>query len=146
MYVVKHNCATWGVFNDYIMDSYMFRPVLAIFQVNVTLLVSLSYLLQLNVLSIDSMLKVIIYSHKKPQNHVLLQPSGSWDSSVSIVIRLQAGHPSNRCLVPGRSNRFLFPRVQTRSSPHTAYCSMGTRNNFLGSKTTIPWRLTLIPL
>ena len=27
-YVVKHNCVTWGVFNDYIMNNYMFRPVL----------------------------------------------------------------------------------------------------------------------
>jgi len=32
-YAVKHNCVTWGVFNDYIMDNYMFRPVLAILQV-----------------------------------------------------------------------------------------------------------------
>jgi len=31
-YVVKHNCVTWGVFNDYIMNNYMFRPVLAIFR------------------------------------------------------------------------------------------------------------------
>jgi len=30
LYVVKHNCVTWGVFNDYMMDNYMFRPVLAI--------------------------------------------------------------------------------------------------------------------
>jgi len=32
LYVVKHNCVTWGVFNDYIMDNYMFRPVLVIFR------------------------------------------------------------------------------------------------------------------
>jgi len=31
MYVVKHNCVTLGVCNDYIMDNYMFRPILAIF-------------------------------------------------------------------------------------------------------------------
>ena len=31
-YVVKHNCVIWGVFNDYIMKNYMFRPVLAIFR------------------------------------------------------------------------------------------------------------------
>jgi len=34
MYVVKHNCVTWGVFNDYIMDNYMFRPVLVIFRLS----------------------------------------------------------------------------------------------------------------
>ena len=34
LYVVKHNCVTWGVFNDYIMDNYMFRPVLAIFRLS----------------------------------------------------------------------------------------------------------------
>ena len=34
LYVVKHNCGTWGVFNDYIMDNYMFRPVLAIFRLS----------------------------------------------------------------------------------------------------------------
>jgi len=28
-YAVKHNCVTWGVFNDYTMNNYMFRPVLA---------------------------------------------------------------------------------------------------------------------
>jgi len=32
--VVKHNCVAWGVFNDYIMDNYMFRPVLAIFRLS----------------------------------------------------------------------------------------------------------------
>ena len=31
-YVVKHNCVICGVVNDYIMDNYMFRPVLAIFR------------------------------------------------------------------------------------------------------------------
>jgi len=34
LYVVKHNCVTRGVFNDYIMDNYMFRPVLAIFRLS----------------------------------------------------------------------------------------------------------------
>jgi len=34
LYAVKHNCVTCGVFNDYIMDNYMFRPVLAIFRVS----------------------------------------------------------------------------------------------------------------
>ena len=34
MYVVKHNCITWGVFNDYIMGNYMFRPVLATFRLS----------------------------------------------------------------------------------------------------------------
>jgi len=34
LYVVKHNCVIWGVFNDYIMDNYMFRPVLAIFRLS----------------------------------------------------------------------------------------------------------------
>jgi len=33
-YVVKHTCVTWGVFNDYIMANYMFRPVLAIFRLS----------------------------------------------------------------------------------------------------------------
>jgi len=28
------HCVTWGVFNDYIMDNYMFRPVLAIFRLS----------------------------------------------------------------------------------------------------------------
>ena len=30
-YVVKHNCVTRGVFNDYILNNYIFRPVLPIF-------------------------------------------------------------------------------------------------------------------
>ena len=34
LYVVKHNYITWGVFNDYIMDNYMFRPVLTIFRLS----------------------------------------------------------------------------------------------------------------
>jgi len=34
LYVVKHNCVTWGVFNDYILDNYMFRPVVAIFRLS----------------------------------------------------------------------------------------------------------------
>jgi len=34
LYVVKHSCVTWGVFNDYIMDNYMFRHVLAIFRLS----------------------------------------------------------------------------------------------------------------
>jgi len=34
LYVVKHSCVTWGVFNDYIMDNYMFRSVLAIFRLS----------------------------------------------------------------------------------------------------------------
>jgi len=34
LYVVKHNSVTWGVFNDYIMDNYMFWPVLAIFRLS----------------------------------------------------------------------------------------------------------------
>ena len=34
LYVVKHNCVTWGEFNDYIMDNYTFRPVLAIFMLS----------------------------------------------------------------------------------------------------------------
>jgi len=33
-YVVKHRCVTWGVFNGYIMNSYMFRPVLAVFRLS----------------------------------------------------------------------------------------------------------------
>jgi len=33
-YVVKHNCVICGVVNDYIMDNYMFRPVLAIFRLS----------------------------------------------------------------------------------------------------------------
>ena len=34
LYVAIHNCVTWGVFNDYIMNNYMFRPVLAIFRLS----------------------------------------------------------------------------------------------------------------
>jgi len=34
LYVVKHNCVTWGLFNNNIMDNYMFRPVLAIFRLS----------------------------------------------------------------------------------------------------------------
>ena len=34
LYVVKHNRVTWGVFSDYIIDNYMFRPVLAIFRLS----------------------------------------------------------------------------------------------------------------
>jgi len=34
LYVVKHNCVTRGVFNEYIIDNYMFRPVLAIFRLS----------------------------------------------------------------------------------------------------------------
>jgi len=33
-YVVKHSCVTWGVFNDYIMNNYMFRPVLIILRLS----------------------------------------------------------------------------------------------------------------
>jgi len=33
-YVVRHNCVILGVFNDYIMNNYMFRPVLAIFRLS----------------------------------------------------------------------------------------------------------------
>ena len=33
-YVVKHNCVIWGVFNDHIMNNYMFRHVLAIFRLS----------------------------------------------------------------------------------------------------------------
>jgi len=32
LYVVEHNCVTWGVFNDYMMNNYLFRHVLAIFR------------------------------------------------------------------------------------------------------------------
>jgi len=34
LYVVKHNRVTWGVFNDYMMNNYMFRPVLVIFRLS----------------------------------------------------------------------------------------------------------------
>ena len=34
LYVVQHNCVTWVVFNDYMMNSYIFRPVLAIFRLS----------------------------------------------------------------------------------------------------------------
>jgi hypothetical protein len=44
------------------------------------------------------------------------------------MTRLRVGHPRNMRLVPGGSNRFLFPRFQTRSSAHTVYCAMGTRS------------------
>ena len=33
-HVVKHNCVTRGVFNDYIMNNCVFRPVLAIFKLS----------------------------------------------------------------------------------------------------------------
>jgi len=32
LYVDQHNCVTWGVFNDYIMNNYVFRPLLTIFR------------------------------------------------------------------------------------------------------------------
>jgi hypothetical protein len=30
MWVVKHNCVTEVLFNDYVLKNYMFRPVMAI--------------------------------------------------------------------------------------------------------------------
>jgi hypothetical protein len=73
-----------------------------------------------------------VYSCPRPD---LIRFLNSWDSSVSIVIRLRVVRPRNRGSIPSRDKRqFLVHRVQTDSWAHPASYPKGTGAHFLRIK------------
>jgi hypothetical protein len=66
-------------------------------------------------------------------------------SSVSVVIRLQAGRPRFDSWRRHRRNSFLRHRVQTGSGLHPASYLMGTGGSFAGNKAAGSWSWQLTP-